>query len=178
MGIDFRGMRMRLRARFELSRVRALLALLHFLKRVAIKFGSQDQREQFAGEWEAHEQKMDEKLRSLHRQNLFAHVGLALSHWAGVEEVFIGIGALLLRMGDPSKVGIIMYSVQFTTWVGIIDELFSLETRYLSLKPKWNKLSGRLRGLKETRDRLAHHTAHYNENAPRYWRCISKAEPL
>ena len=57
-----------------------------------------------------------------------------------------------------------MYSiVSFPVWLGIIDELFSQEPLYSTLKPKWNKINGRLRGLKDTRDRLAHHTIYHGE---------------
>jgi hypothetical protein len=52
-----------------------------------------------------------------------------------------------------------MYSIiNFNVWIGLIDELFVLEPSQTPLKPKWNKISERLRGLKDTRDRLAHHT--------------------
>jgi hypothetical protein len=37
--------------------------------------------------------------------------------------------------------------------------------RYITLKPRWNKVSERLRGLKDTRDRLAHHTIYEGDQA-------------
>lgn len=83
-----------------------------------------------------------------------------------MEELLIGITGLLLRTSEFWKVGTIMYSiVSFPVWLGIIDDLFLLEPRYITLKPKWNKLSNRLRGLKETRDRLAHHTLYSGDKA-------------
>ena|SRR3984893_6979825 len=93
-------------------------------------------------------------------------VGLALSQWAGMEELLIGIAGLLLRTSEFWKVGTITYSiVSFPVWLSVIDDLFLLEPRYIALKPKWNKLSHRLRGLKETRDRLAHHTLYSGDKA-------------
>lgn len=79
MGIDFLGVRMRLRSRLERFRVQVALASLHFLHRVTIKLGSPDQKEQFAAEWKAHEEALGEKWTSVHRQAFFANVGLALS---------------------------------------------------------------------------------------------------
>ena len=103
MGIDFPGIRMRLRSRLERFDVRARLALLHFLHRVTIKLGSQDQKEQFSAEWEAHEQATDEKRKSVHREALFRSVGLALSSWAGTEDLLIAIASLLLRQHEGAK---------------------------------------------------------------------------
>jgi hypothetical protein len=83
-----------------------------------------------------------------------------------MEEMLVGIAGLLLGRAELSKVGIIMYSiVNFNTWLSIIGDLFAQDTVYITLLPKWNKLSSRLRGLKETRDRLAHHTIYYGDNA-------------
>jgi hypothetical protein len=145
--------------RLERLRMRAALALLQLLRPLVVKLGSPAQQKEFAAEWETHDQETDEKWRSVHRQALFANVGLALSQWAGMEELLVGITSLLLRTHEANKVGIILYSiVTFNVWLGIIEELFSLEPRFITLKPKWGKLKGRLSGLKTTRDRLAHHT--------------------
>jgi hypothetical protein len=165
MGLDFRGIYMRLRLRLERLRLRAALALLNLLQAAAVKLGSQGQKEKFSAEWETHNQEAGAKWKSLHRQALFMNVGLALSQWAGMEDLLVGIASLLLRTHEGAKVGTIMYSTNFNPWLGIIEDLFSQEPRYITLKPKWNKLSGRLRGLKETRDRLAHHTIYYGDNA-------------
>jgi hypothetical protein len=105
------------------------------------------------------------QIKGEHKHALYASVGQALSHWAGMEELLVGIAGLLLRTTEFPKVGIIMYSINFNPWLGIVEDLFSQEPRYITLKPKWNKLSGRLRGLKETRDRLAHHTIYYGDKA-------------
>jgi hypothetical protein len=166
MGIDFRGIRMRLRSRLDLLRLRATLALVNLLQAATVKLAPQPLKEKFVAEIETHDQETGEKWKSLHRQALFTNVGLALSQWSGMEDLLVGITSLLLRTYEANKVGVILYSiVNFNVWLGIIEELFLLEPLYTPLKPRWNKLSGRLRSLKETRDRLAHHTIYYGNKA-------------
>jgi hypothetical protein len=146
--------------------VQAALALLNLMKVIVIKLGSQDQKKEFAAEWETHDQEMGEKWRSVHSQALFAHVGLALSHWSGMEDLLVRISCLLLRTHEAKKVGIILYSIANPpTWLNIIGELFSQEPRYITLKPRWNKISDRIIKLNDTRVRLAHHTIHYGDKA-------------
>ena len=146
--------------------MRAALALLKRLKPIVVKLGSQDQKKEFAAEWEAHDQETGEKWRSVHRQALFMNVGLALSQSTEMEELLIGIVCLLLRTHEANKVGTVMYSIiSFPVWLSIIDELFLLEPLYSTLKPRWNKINKRLRGMKKTRDRLAHHTLYYGDEA-------------
>jgi hypothetical protein len=166
MGIDFSGIRVRLQLQLERLRLRASLALLNLMRPIVIKLGSQDQKREFVAQWETLDQEMGEKWKSVHRQALFANVGLALSQWAGMEDLLVGIASLLLRTHEGAKVGIILYSiVNFNTWLDIIGELFSQEPRYTTLKPRWNKIRERLRGLKDIRDRLAHHTIYYGDKA-------------
>jgi hypothetical protein len=138
--------------------LRAALALLNLISPIAVKPGSQDQKEQSTAEWEA-DGEIGEKWRLAHRQALFTNVGLALSQWAGMEDLLVGISCLLLRTHEATKVGIMLYSIANPpTWLSIIGELFSQEPRYITLKPRWNKLSERLIKLNDTRVRLAHHT--------------------
>jgi hypothetical protein len=166
MGIDFGDIRKRLRRRLEILRLRAALMSLNLLRPIVAKLGSGKQKVKFAAEWEEHDQAEGEKWKSLHRQALFTNVGLALSQWAGMEDLLVGIASLLLRTHEGNKVGIIMYSiVNFNVWLGVIGELFSQEPLYRPLIPTWNKISERLRGLKDTRDRLAHHTIYYGDKA-------------
>jgi hypothetical protein len=166
MGIDFRGIRRHLQRRLERLRVRAALALLNLIKAIVVKLGSQDQKKEFAAEWETHDQETGEKWKSVHRQALFTNVGQALSQWAGMEDLLIGICCLLLRTHEATKVGIILYSIaNHPTWLSIIGQLFSQEPRYIILKPRWNKLSERLIKLNDTRVRLAHHTIYYGDKA-------------
>lgn len=145
--------------------MRAKLVLLNLLKPAIDKLTPQDQKEKFAAEWATLNQTAEENWVSLHRRWLFTNVGQALSEWARMEELLVGIASLLLRTHEFPKVGIIMYSINFHPWLGIISDLFSEEPRYAVLKPKWDKLAKRLRGLKETRDRLAHHTIYDGEKA-------------
>ena len=155
---------MRLESRVERLRLRAALRLLNLLSPVIVKLGSPAQQKEFAAEWEAHDEEASEKWRSLHTQALFMSVGQALSQWAGMEELLIAIASLLLRTYEVNKVGTIMYSIiSFPVWLAIIGELFSQEPLYSTLKPKWNKINDRLKGLKDIRDQLAHHTIYYGE---------------
>ena len=97
--------------------------------------------------------------------NLYHDVGAALTAWAIMEEAMIPIMSYLL-ITDPTKAGIILYStVNFQVWINMLDELFAIEDRYAPLKSKWYKLGARLRGLKDNRDRLAHHAATMGEQA-------------
>jgi len=68
--------------RLERLRSRAKLALLRLLGRITVKLASQDQKKEFAAEWDAHDQATGEKWKSVHRQALFTSVGLALSQSA------------------------------------------------------------------------------------------------
>jgi hypothetical protein len=169
MGIGFRGILEfleLLKRGLHLLRLRSALALLNLIKPIVVKLGSQEQKEEFDAEWETHNQEMGEKWKSVHRQALFANVGLALSQWAGLEDTLVAIASMLLRTHEANKVGIVMYSiVNFNVWRSIIGELFSQEPLYRPLKTKWNKISERLRELKDTRDRLAHHTIYYGDRA-------------
>jgi hypothetical protein len=118
--------------------------LLNLLNPIVVKLGLQDQKTP--------------------QIQLLASVRLALSQWAIVEELLVAIISLLLKTRELTKVGTIMYSIiSFSVWLAIINELFSQEPLYISLKPKWNKINERLRGLKDTRDRLAHHTIIYDK---------------
>jgi hypothetical protein len=146
--------------------MRAALALLKLLKPIVVKLGSEGQKKEFSAEWETHDQEIGEKWRSVHRQALFASVGLALSQWSGMEELLVGISCLLLRTHEATKVGIILHSISnHPTLLSIIGELFSQESRYITLKPRWNKLSERLIKLNDTRVRLAHHRIYCGDKA-------------
>jgi hypothetical protein len=98
-------------------------------------------------------------------KELFSNVGLALSQWAGMEDLLVGIASLLLRTHEGTKVGIMLYSINFNTWLRIIGDLFSQEPRYITLKSRWNKISERLQRLNDTRVRLAHHTIYVGDKA-------------
>lgn len=155
---------MRLLGRLERLKWSAADAKLALVMRAIVKLGAQDKTG--AEELEAQVQEIGEKWKSVHQQALFANVGLALSQWAGMEELLVAIACLLLRTHEATKVGIILYSIaNHPTWLIIIGELFSQEPRYITLKPRWNKLCERLIKLNDTRVRLAHHTIYYGDKA-------------
>ena len=97
MAFDFGGILKFLQVRIERSRLQARLALLNLLHTALVKLAPPSQREELAAEWETHSQKTGEQWKSLHRQALFTNVGLALSHWAAMEDSLVGIACLLLR---------------------------------------------------------------------------------
>jgi hypothetical protein len=87
-------------------------------------------------------------------------IGSTLTGWAEMEVLLVGIVADLLET-PRDRAGVVMYSVlNFHTWLSIISELLPLDDRYSGLIPQWNTIAGKLRGMKDTRDRLAHHTTH------------------
>ena len=136
MGIDFRGIGRRLRRRLG----------LFLLGHGYITLSANRQAPAF------------ESLEQEGETLFFAAVGQTLSFWASVEELLVLITSMLLGT-QSTKAGIIMYSIiNFNVKLNIINELFSLEPDYRTLEPKWNKINERLRALKDTIDRLAHHT--------------------
>jgi hypothetical protein len=158
MDIDFAGIRRRLRNRWSLFRWQVMdaqeQASRRTLRRMADLLGKD------TTELEASERSFEEKIASQHQVALFTSVGHALSAWAQMEESLVAIAGLLLSTRF-TKAGVVMYSIiNFSVWLAVIDELFSLEAEYAAVKPKWNKINERLRKLKDVRDRLAHHTIH------------------
>jgi hypothetical protein len=59
---------------------------------------------------------------------------------------------------DAFRTGIVLYSINFNTWLSVIDELLGFVRHLTPLKSDWGKLAKRLRGLNDTRVRLAHQT--------------------
>ena len=101
----------------------------------------------------------DTELKLIHEKALYTSIGFALTTWARMEDSLIAMTGMLLGT-KFTYAGVVMYSiVNFNIWLVIIDELFSLNPTYKPLKPKWNKINERLKALKDTRDRLAHHVA-------------------
>jgi hypothetical protein len=158
MGLDFRGIRWRFRDQLErlywLS-VDAWLAMLRRSVKMLDDKTRQDKLQEFSS-----------RLENEHWGVLCISMGQALSAWAKMETSLVGIAGLLLKTSELNKVGIIMYSiVNFNVWLSVIDDLFSQEPLFIQLKPKWNKINNRLRGMKHIRDRLAHHTIYQEEVA-------------
>jgi hypothetical protein len=83
-----------------------------------------------------------------------------------MEDSLVAITTLLLRSHEANKVGIILYSIiNPKTWLEIIGALSSQEPLYISLKPRWNKISARIIKLNDTRVRLAHHSIYCGDKA-------------
>jgi hypothetical protein len=101
------------------------------------------------------------------RSEFYRSVGQAISMWASMEDLLVEIAALLLDTSEE-KAGLLMYSIiNFNVWLNIIDELFSIEPRYQTHKATWTAQSEKLRGMNDTRVRLAHHTVRAQiDNSP------------
>lgn len=130
MGFDFRGILRRLRARFELSRLQAQLALFQWLASSTAKLQERFPTRQISDPEAIIRQTVAD------RNALFMAAGQALSQWVIMEELLIGVAGLLLRPVDHEKIGIIMYSIQFSPFVGIVEDLFLQDPIYHVLKPK------------------------------------------
>jgi hypothetical protein len=164
MGLDFRGIFVSLRRRFERRRLRAALTLLLLSRSVIDRLTYKDKA--VAADLEASDPVEAAQQKSRDENQLFAAVGQALSFWAQTEENLVAISGMLLRTTFPMA-GVIMYSIiNFHVRLNIIDDLFSISPHYGSLKPKWNKIAQRLRATSEIRDRLAHHTIHSGPKVP------------
>jgi hypothetical protein len=92
---------------------------------------------------------------------MYVVVGQALGAWAQMEEELVVIVEILLLGPGDGKAGVIMYSIiNFNVWLTVINDLYTQEPRLASLKPRWNKISARIRKIKDVRDRLAHEPTH------------------
>ena len=75
-----------------------------------------------------------------------------------MEELIVAIASLLLR-SNGTKAGLIFYSIiNFNVWLTIIHDLFELDTKLSPFQSRWNKISERIRRIKDQRDQLAHHS--------------------
>jgi hypothetical protein len=81
-----------------------------------------------------------------------------ISTWAATETSLVILASELLG-AEANKTGLVLYSItNFHTWLNIIDELFEIDDKFRPYRPQWKKISSTLRGLNDTRVRLAHHT--------------------
>jgi hypothetical protein len=95
---------------------------------------------------------------------MYVVMGHALSAWARMEEGLVVLVELFLLSPGSDKAGLIMYSiVNFNVWLTIINDLYAQEPRFEAFKPRWNKISARIRRIKDIRDRLAHEPTHIEE---------------
>jgi hypothetical protein len=140
------------RARMEMAVMAFILGRLEFLTENAIEDDDRKREQQLV------HLTRNRELTASFETGLFTSVGKALSAWAGLEQCLVSTTARLLFTSEK-KAGIVMYSIiNFGAWLGIIGELFAEDELFAHLKPRWDKLSSRLRALKDTRDRIAHHS--------------------
>jgi hypothetical protein len=108
---------------------------------------------------------LDEKTKATNENMLFITAGAALTYWAEMEEEIVKIVSHLLRTHEE-KAGLIMYSIiNFHVWRNLVSDLFEADEQLNIHKRRWNKLSERMRGIKDNRDQLAHHSARRGENS-------------
>ena len=80
---------------------------------------------------------------------MYVVMGHALSAWARMEEGLVVLVELFLLSPGSDKAGLIMYSiVNFNVWLTIINDLYAQEPRFEAFKPRWNKISARIRRIK------------------------------
>ena len=92
------------------------------------------------------------------RNDLYLGIGAAISHWSQLEGSLIYIASWLMD-AQIEKVGLVFYSINnFHSWLSIIEELFEIDPAFAPFKPDWNKIAKKLKGLNDTRVRLAHHS--------------------
>jgi len=166
MKIDFRVIRRRLRWQLHRLRLRASEAHIAVLSRgidlIDEEILGEDKTN--AAELETRGQANAAERKNQRENALFMVVGHALSAWARMEDSLVAIARMLL-VTKFTKAGAVMYSIiNFNVWLSLIDELFVLEPHYSSLKSKWNKINEKLRGIKDTRDRLAHHSIYSRDH--------------
>lgn len=102
-----------------------------------------------------------------------ALVGQALAIWSNMETNLVLLCAGLLN-ADRAKTGLVLYSIaSFNTWLAIIGELISHDSKFNTHNDTWKKLANTLRGLHDTRVRLAHHGRDFSLD-----RLVIKPAPL
>ncbi|WP_375778577.1 hypothetical protein ACE103_05290 [Bradyrhizobium sp. ma5] len=126
-------------------------------------------------EFDVEDAKINAKIAEDYELAFFTEVGKALSAWASLEQIIVIIASKLMS-SSIEKAGVVMYSIiNFGTWLSIVSELFPHDELCSELKPKWDKLTSRLRALKDTRDRLAHHRAFKGDVPAAYFKITSIA---
>ena len=81
---------------------------------------------------------------------------------AGVEHRITEIRSQISQVRtDAAKTGLVLYSIiNFNVWLSIIHDLFEMDEALTPFQKRWNKISERIRQIKDTRDQLAHHSVH------------------
>jgi hypothetical protein len=64
-----------------------------------------------------------------------------------------------LLIVKTAQAGLIMYSIlNFNVWLSLIHDLMALNPKLKPIQTRWNKISERIRKIKDLRDQLAHHS--------------------
>ncbi len=114
--------------------------------------------QKYAEEQRAFIDKLDAEFKDSERNQLFLMIGQALSAWATMEEFLVIIVAHLLVV-KTQQAGLIMYSIlNFNVWLSLIHDLMGLNPKLAPVQTRWNKISERIRKIKDLRDQLAHHS--------------------
>jgi hypothetical protein len=146
--------------RFIADTKRFFRGRFHFLKGMVIALGD---LEKYARKQVAFIEKMSADIRDSERETLFLTIGRALSLWATMEEFLVIIVAHLLVV-RTAQAGLIMYSIlNFNVWLSLIHDLMALDGKFEPLQKKWNKISERIRRIKDLRDQLAHYSVSTSE---------------
>jgi hypothetical protein len=110
--------------------------------------------------------KPDEEIKPLfdlwaeQRIQFFAAVGQAITFWAATEERLVQIAATLIPTTED-KAGAIFYSINsIHAWMEIIDNLFQIAKPNDKASEKWNDVRKKIKGMNDTRIRLAHQFIH------------------
>jgi hypothetical protein len=93
----------------------------------------------------------------------YSTVGQGISNWTRMEDRIIHFAADLLDT-NVQKTGVVFYSIiNFNVWLGIIEELLSLDKQLANVRKLWTPIASRLRKLNDIRARLAHHTTWHTD---------------
>ena len=93
------------------------------------------------------------------KELLYILIGQGISLWTSGEHVMAEIFATLMD-APKRKAGLALYSINnFYSWLTLIDDLFSMDEHFSPLKSEWGAIAEKLKGLNDTRVRLAHHTS-------------------
>jgi len=147
MGKDFRRVVRRV--------IRRLQMLPQFLAEIPQGLRGMESR---LGEMRTELDELNVSIKSTDRKMLYAAVGQALSAWGKMEEHLVAIAALLLR-ASTEKSGLILYSIiNFNVWLTLIGDLYEMDGALSPFQKRWNRISQRIREIKDKRDQLAHHS--------------------
>jgi hypothetical protein len=93
------------------------------------------------------------------RQTFYSSVGQAISLWTSMETRLVMVASVLMGTSER-KAGLVLYSIMnFYTWLSIMDDLFQMDPDFQTLQSEWAAVQKKLKGMNDTRNRLAHHTA-------------------